>query len=197
MPNQTHTLNEDVYYAIITLLDKKSDISAFMRSARMLYPLGLSILLRMGASITTDEQLVSFCRFIQRYFPGGASQLTKLSICIPRLRLELDWNSDVELEDYKPIEGAPLLVPVVSLLPNLQDLSIAFCEELLEYDRRLVDAFSALTTLRRLYLSSFGIRTHEIVSDVRSTLVDIYIDGEYAEDELRLIESTSVIPWTF
>ncbi|EIW56276.1 uncharacterized protein TRAVEDRAFT_49113 [Trametes versicolor FP-101664 SS1] len=182
--HQTHTLNEDVYYAIVTLLDKQSDVSAFMCSARMLYPLGMGILLRMGASITTDEQLVSFCRFIQRHYSSGTSQLERLSICIPRLRLDLDWDSDVELEDYKPINGAPLLVPVVGLLLNLQDLSIAFCEELLEYDVRLAEAFSALTTLRRLYLSSFGLRTHEIVSNIRSPLVDIHIDGEYPEVEL-------------
>lgn len=174
MPQKIPTLSEDIYAAIIALLDTQSSISASMQASRMLYSLGMGPLLRMGVSIRTHKHLLSFCHFMPRNLPGCAQYLTKLSICIPRYSFADAGGSVNGLETFKL---CPLLVPIVSQLTHLDDLSIDYCEKLLHADERLLDTLSALKTVRTLRVTTFGYLTHELVNTIQSPLVSVHVDG--------------------
>ncbi|KAI0759243.1 hypothetical protein BD413DRAFT_722529 [Trametes elegans] len=177
-------LNEDIYHALFDLLDDQGDVSALMRSSWTLYFVGIKRLLRLGVSIYTDEELVGFCQFMARNLPRCADFLTSLFICIERNRIDNEILSryTYELDDSDDsadlLEGAPLLLPTIAQCTSLQNLTIHFCEELLECDDRLMEAFASLTTLRQLRVSSFGLRTYDFVSTVRSPIVDIHVGCE-------------------
>ncbi|OJT07185.1 hypothetical protein TRAPUB_1957 [Trametes pubescens] len=128
----------------------------------------------MGVSIRTDKHLVSFCLFMRHNLPGCAHYLTKLSICIPRCIIDSNGGSADGPDTFKL---CPLLVPILSQLSHLDDLSIDYCEELLESDERLLDTFSALKTVRTLRVTSFGFLTYDLVETIQSPLVNVHVDG--------------------
>ncbi|OJT13773.1 hypothetical protein TRAPUB_9683, partial [Trametes pubescens] len=92
---------------------------------------------------------------------------------------ESDEDDLQAYETREPLRGAPFLVPVLRCLTNLQVLTMEYCETLLKYDKRLIDAFSAFTTLQELHIVGFGLRTYCIVTNLRSDLLKVDIDCGY------------------
>lgn len=172
---------EDICYLVFKELDRRSDVSAFMRSSRLFYPIGVDRLLKMGVYIYTNKELVSFCQLMKRHFidmHNPASQLKELTISI-------DWDDEEDAmavddsftyESMQDLQDASLLVPVIGCLTDLQRLTIEFCETLLECDKRLIHAFAALTTLGELHVTGFGFLTYQVVAGLRSYLRKVYVD---------------------
>ncbi|KAL1943406.1 hypothetical protein VTO73DRAFT_4481 [Trametes versicolor] len=172
---------DDICYLVFKELDRRSDVSAFMRSSRSFYPIGVDHLLKMGVYIYTNKELVSFCQLMKRHFidmHSPASQLKELTISV-------DWDDEEDamaVDDsvtYESMQGSPgasLLVPVLGCLTGLQRLTIEFCETLLECDKQLVHAFAALNTLGELHVTGFGFLTYQVVAGHRSSLCKVYVD---------------------
>ncbi|OJT12100.1 hypothetical protein TRAPUB_11352 [Trametes pubescens] len=175
---------DDIYYLVFEELDRRSDVSAFMRSSRSFFHIGVDRLLKMGVYIYTDNELASFCHFMKRNFITvhiAASQLEELTISIDWVDKEDTTSVDrpSDKESIKSTQGASLLVPVLGYLTGLQRLTIESCEMLLQCDEQLVAAFAALTTLGELNVTGFGLLTYQVIADVRSYLCKIYVDCGY------------------
>lgn len=91
-----------------------------------------------------------------------------------------------DCEDMETLRGAPLLVSVLPCLTNLRCLAMEHCEPLLKYDDRLIAAFAALTTLRELHITGFGLRTYDFITNLRSGLTQVDIDCGYTVDKLPI-----------
>ena len=87
-------------------------------------------------------------------------------------------------------EGAVLLADVLGETKNLEELRIGYCEELFELAQmggemrnwgsdRLQAAIAGLTSVRRLRIASFGLRTLSLLPTMRTPLVEVDINFYY------------------
>ncbi|KAI0718015.1 hypothetical protein C8T65DRAFT_725944, partial [Cerioporus squamosus] len=165
----------DIFAILLQLLETRRDINALMLASKDIYTEGIRHLLRFPITITDDKQLVSFCCFVLRDIPRCASNLRQLHICIPlKLRHYMDryrvYANDPDLR------GASLMVRVLQKATRLEELSIDWCEELLEREDRLVSSIASLSSFRSLRVSSFGLLSCELLQNVRSPLRTLEVD---------------------
>ncbi|KAH9886636.1 hypothetical protein C8Q73DRAFT_839773 [Cubamyces lactineus] len=185
---QVCPLDADIFLLIFDTLNDQGDVSAMMHTSWFVYRLGVGRLLSMGAHITNDSKLVSFCHFVRRN-NLHAYHLAWLWLDIPRFSLFGDCDDSssedsVGDEDYDRLHGIPLLVSILPSLVGIRTLQIDYCEGLLHCDDRLVDAFAALPSVRDLRVISFGLLSYDLISSIRSDIVILYMECSGDEHHL-------------
>ena len=165
----------DIITILLQLLKTRSDVMSLVLTSKDIYTECARNLLRFPITISDDRQLVSLCEFILRDVSRRATHLRQLYICIP-LKLRQTYDEYYVYRDDPDLLGASLLVCVLQKAIQLEDLSIDWCEELLERDNRLVPAVTSLNTLRRLRISSFGLLVCELLEGMHSRLRELEVD---------------------
>ncbi|TFK89599.1 hypothetical protein K466DRAFT_652006 [Polyporus arcularius HHB13444] len=165
----------DIFAILLQLLDKRADVKALMLTSKDICAEGARRLLQFPITIPDDKRLVSFCRFILRDTPHRAPNLRQLHICIA-LKLR-HYAEEYRVYANDPdLHGASLLVRVLKAATGLADLSIDWCEELLEREHRLVSSIASLSSLRSLRVSSVGLLSCELLHTMRSYLRTLEVD---------------------
>ena len=122
--------------------------------------------------------------------PDGNAEVAELIVQDHR-GAEGDGPSSI-IGEYTEIEVKLLhmLTTLFKAASNLEELSIEFCEDLLELDQyselqeygfrtELATAISLSRSLQRLSLSSLGLRTQCLLHELLATLVEVNIDFEH------------------
>ena len=166
--------NADVLDVILKFLDARSDVSAMMRSFRTAYAFGAKYLLKQHIEITSSEELLSFCYFMQADLVSRAPHLRQLHLQAP-FASESTLSKRGLFTDATN-EGVRLLVTILRRATRLQHLSIDFCEGLLRRDERLVSAVSDCTSLYSLQVSSIDTSAHRLLASLQSSLNVLDVD---------------------
>ncbi|OJT11730.1 hypothetical protein TRAPUB_11754 [Trametes pubescens] len=168
-------LDLDICAMVLDHLDRRADITAFMRASRLFSTVGARRLLHTGVTLRTGPRLDSFSRFMLRDLDARAPSLRRLVLSFELLLVDDEAAQEGEKLRNMPRVAAQL-ARVLRHTTNLQHLTIHFCEELLQREEALVGALVGLESVTHLTVSSYGIRTHDVVTGIRSPLVHVNVD---------------------
>ena len=162
-------LTYDTLLHVISLSYYAKDSVQLMSTCRALYHEGPKIALRKAVSISTEDQLASFLKFLRADNSSRCRYLRKLEIssCF----LEPDIVQEL-------IETLPLLV-------KIEYLRLIEAEELLDLHPALTPAFGSLTSLRHVDFTGVKGKTCSLLLRLHSPLVSANISF-ISDDDLKL-----------
>ena len=172
-------------YEVILLAMEKMlprDVSACMKTCRVLYQLGAKILLDKGVSLSQRRHFTSFRRFMLVQKDARFQHFHKLEI------VAFPWYSDVAIDALRDIITHPCLCLRTLILldaeatlsphhPSVDTESVVFDKN--SYFQSLDSLgpkFSALTTLHHVTVSAAGSRTEIFLRYLRSSLRSAHLD---------------------
>ncbi|KAI0350492.1 hypothetical protein OH77DRAFT_1072538 [Trametes cingulata] len=200
LPSASPRLGRDVLHELMYHLPRQSDVFSLMRTSKTLWDSGVKPLLDRGVTVEKLAQLSSFCDFMLN--GDGRSRSVHLRKLHVAIRLDgdgarYDEESDTENSDSNAgsDDGTAFhasgskdtlrkLAQVLQNAPNLEELRLDSCEELFERHMDLAKSVTALTTVRRLLVSSIGPLAAKMLDNIKSTLIelDVHCGSEEIEE---------------
>ncbi|KAI0375349.1 hypothetical protein BV20DRAFT_1110447 [Pilatotrama ljubarskyi] len=159
----TATLNADII-SLIASFAPRCAIPTMMQASRIFYHEGPKALLRDGAVLETDEDIVKFVRFIRAEDGSRSRYLTRLNLAFT--------PGEVVGED-----SARLLARCLqsSSFDNLRILSITAAEETFGIHACLLVALKTLSTVQDLAIDECGVLTCTLVRDLGSSMRSVML----------------------
>ena len=164
-------------FLVIQHLPYPRDVSAMMKTCRILHKAGIRSLLRFGATLETEADIVSFCTFVLADVPARAPFVRSIGITI-KICIALEEEEDPS--DYLSVEGGAAaldsLAQVIRNATNLHALRMDSSDEFLERSPALRDAIAACQNLRCLRLGSIRDMTINLLAAMKSAPSEIELD---------------------
>ncbi|KAI0778529.1 hypothetical protein BD413DRAFT_464700 [Trametes elegans] len=164
------TLNADVL-SLITSFATGRTISSMMQANRFFYHEGPKTLLRKGAALNSDEEILKFLRFVMAEEGTRTRHLGALSLEFEK------W--------HMPSENAiSILTDVLRScsFDSLRILHIDAAEAMFSHHPCLLDALKTLPSVADFCTHSCGMRTCELLRDMQARMTSVKLGCDEVED---------------